>query len=286
MNIVLIFHNKNRIIYYNLLNKYKIKLIWDFMNLINKNEIFLLEEIVKRNFSSKYKDSVLGIFWSVLKPLLLMIILTIVFSAFFKGMVENYPVYLLSGRCIFDFFSGAIGVSTVAIRTNKNILQKTPAPKYIFILGSVISEFLNFIITLIILLGVMVVTKNPFYLTIMPLSIIPIISLLIMIVGISLMLAIICTYYADIEYLWGVVSFMIMYASAIFYPMDIIPPIYLQFLSLNPVYWIIEQFRDFIAYGVIPNTMNMVNSLLLSVIILIIGIIIYKKYEKKVTLKL
>lgn len=256
------------------------------MNFIKKNELFLLEEIIKKNFASKYKDSVLGIAWSILKPLLIMILLTIIFSTIFKGMVENYPVYLLSGRCIYDFFSASINVSMLAIKANKGILQKTAAPKYIFILGGVISEFLNFIITLILLIGVMIVTNNPFYFSMIPLSIIPITSLLIMILGLSFAFAIICVYYSDIMHLWNVLNMFIMYASAIFYPIDIIPEPYVSYLKLNPILWIIEQFRDFFIYGIFPNIMNIINSLLLSTIILVIGIIIFKKFESKVTLKL
>lgn len=255
------------------------------MNIINKNDIFLLEEIVKRNFASKYKGSIIGIFWSVLKPLLMMVILTIVFSTLFTNMIDNYPVYLLSGRCMYDFFTGSIGVSMMAIKGNKNIFQKNSAPKHIFIIGSIISEFINFIITVTILIGVMIVTKSPFYFNIMPFSIIPIISALIMITGISLMLSIMCVYYTDVQHLWGVVTLIIMYSSAIFYPMEVIPEPYHQYLILNPVFWFIDQFRDFIYLGTIPNLLNIFNSILLSIIILLFGIIIFKKYEKKVVMR-
>lgn len=256
------------------------------MILMNKKELFLLEEIVKKNFASKYKDSVLGILWSVLKPLLIMIILTIIFSTLFNRMVENYPVFLLSGRCIYDFFNGSVSVSMMAIKGNKNILHRTPSPKYIFVLGGIISEFINFIISLFILIGVMIVTGNPFYFTIMPFSIIPIISLLMMVFGLGLIFSIICVYYTDIKHLWGVLSMTLMYASAIFYPIEIIPEGYRQYLMLNPLIWIIDQFRDFMTYGMIPNHLNVFNSLIISTIILVIGIIIFKKYEKITTLKL
>lgn len=256
------------------------------MILMNKKELFLLEEIIKKNFASKYKDSVLGIVWSILKPLLIMILLTIIFSTIFDRMIENYAVFLLSGRCIYDFFNGAIGTAMMAIKGNKNILNKTPTPKYIFVLGSVISEFLNFIITIIILIGVMIVTSNPFYITVMPISIIPIISLMMMVLGLSFILSIVCVYYTDIKHLWGVFSMALMYASAIFYPMEIIPNGYRQYMMLNPLFWIIDQFRDLFTLGVLPNILNILNSLTLSSIILIIGIIIFKKYEKKTTLKL
>ena len=78
------------------------------MNLIKKQDFFLLEEVIRKNFSSKYKDSILGIFWSVLNPLLSVIVLTIVFSTLLGRGIENYPVYLLSGRCVFGYFAGTV----------------------------------------------------------------------------------------------------------------------------------------------------------------------------------
>ena len=256
------------------------------MKLLNQNELFLLEELIKKNFASKYKDSVLGIFWSILRPLLMMILLTIVFSTFFKGFVENYPVYLLSGRCVYDFFTGAIGIGMLAIKGNKGIIMKTSAPKYIYILAGILSEFLNFIISIIILFGVMIVTGASFHFIVMPLSIIPIISVILMITGISFILAIVCVYYTDIKHLWGVITMMLMYASAIFYPIEIVPEFYRQYMILNPLFWIIDQFRSLIVFGQIPNLHYIVNSLLISLIIFTLGIIIYKKYEKRTTLRL
>jgi len=78
---------------------------------------------------------------------------------------------------------------------------------------------------------------------------------------------------------------MVMYGCAIFYPMDIIPEPFHSVMILNPMFWIIDQFRDFVVYGAIPDLLNIVNSLLISVIVLLLGIIIFKKYEKKVTMK-
>lgn len=252
--------------------------------MINKEKFFLLEEIVKRNFAAKYKDSYLGILWSVIKPLLIMILLTIIFATLFGRRVDNYPIYFLSGKCIYDFFNAATTLSMNTLKHNKNILKTTPAPKYIFLLGSVLSEFLNFIITLIILIAVMIVTHAPFHSTII-LSFIPIISLLIMITGIGLILSILRMYYNDIEHLWSVAILMGMYASAIFYPMDIIPEPYHSYMILNPIFWIIDQFRSIAIYGTIPNLLYLLNSFLLSLILLIFGIIIFRKFENKITMK-
>lgn len=255
------------------------------MNLINNNTLFLLEEIIKKNFAAKYKGSVLGILWSVLRPLLIMILLTIIFSTLFGNKIDNYPVYLLSGKCIFDFFSSATNVSMRSLKGNSNILKRTSAPKFVFTLGAVISEFINFIITLIILVGVMIVTKAPFYFVTSIIAVIPIISLIFMILGTGLILAVLCVYFSDIQHLWGVITYMLMYASAIFYPMDIIPEPFHQYMILNPIFWVIDQFRLLVLWGTIPSRMNMINLVLLSAIIFVLGLIVFKKYEKKLTLK-
>lgn len=252
------------------------------MNITNKNNFFLLQEIIKKNFTSKYKDSSLGILWSILRPLLFMIVFTIIFSTLFGRNIENYPVYFLSARCLLDFFNGGIRSAMNSIKGNKNILMKTAAPKHVFVLGSIISEFINFIITLIILLGVMIVTKAPFYFDTIPLSIIPIISLIMMICGIGLIVSILCVYYSDIQHLWDVIALLIMYASAVFYPMEIIPEPYHQYMILNPVFWIIDQFRHFMIWGSIPSTLNVINSIILSSIILIMGIIIFQTFKDKI----
>lgn len=255
------------------------------MNLIKKNDLFLLEEIVKKNFSSKYKESVLGVMWTILSPLLMMALFTIIFSTLFGRTIDNFAVYFLSGWCLFQFFNASISGSMNALKGNKAILQRTPAPKYIFVLGAILSEFLNYLIMLILLVIIMFITHATFHFPIIFCSIIPIILLFIMNVGLGLMLSIACVYYTDIRHLWTVMSMMFMYASAIFYPMEIIPEPFRGYMMLNPLYWAINQFRCFAYQGIAPNGLNLINFLLLSLIILICGIIIFKKYEDKVVTK-
>ena len=255
------------------------------MRLFKKNEFFLLSEVVKRNFSAKYKDSTLGILWSVLQPLFTMIILTIVFSTLFSKRIYNYPVYLLSGKAIYTFFTGACSACMYSIRGNQSILLKTAAPKHIFIIGGVISEFFNFIIEIGLLIIIMIVTKAPFFFNTMPLSIIPIISAFILSLGVGLVLSICQVYYTDTAYLWKVVTQLLFYGCAIFYPMDLIPEPFHQYMILNPVYWLVYQFRSFYIYGTIPDLLNIVNSLLVSTIVLVIGLIVFKKYKNKIAMK-
>lgn len=253
---------------------------------VNKNNLFLLDQIVRKNFASKYKGSIIGVFWSFLRPLFIMIILTIIFSSMFSMNIENYPVYFMSGRGIYDFFSAGVGVTMMSLSGNKNILKKTPVPKHIFILGGVISELINYLITLIIFLGVMFVTNAEFHIGTMLLSVIPIFSLIMLISGIGFILSILSVYYMDIQHLWVVINTGLMYACAIFYPIEVIPESFRRYVILNPLFWIIDQFRCLMVYGTIPDLLNIVNTLLISAIILILGIIVFKKFEKKVTMKL
>lgn len=255
------------------------------MILFKRNEFFLLGELVKKNFIFKYKDSALGIIWTILSPLLMMAIFTIVFSALFSNNIGNYPIYFLSGWCIFQFFNTAIGSSMNSLKRNKNILQTTSAPKYVFILASVISEFLNFLIMMLLLVLIMAITQFQFHWATMFFAFIPILSLFIMLTGIGLIVSIACVYYTDILHLWSVLSLMFMYSSAIFYPMDIIPEPFHKYMCLNPLYWAINQFRGFVYTGIIPDALSLVNFMLLSLIILVFGIIIFKKYENAIALK-
>lgn len=255
-----------------------------YMNFLSKNSLFLLEELIKKNFSVRYKDSYLGILWSVISPLLTMIILTIVFSTIFDRAIENYPVYLLSGRMIYSYFSGTCGSSMSVLRANTNILLQKNVPKYIFILATLISEFIDYFISLGLLLVVMLVTGVQFHYTII-FSIIPVISMVIMTAGVSLMLSVFAVHYRDVAYLWGAFTQLLMYASAIFYPISIVPEPFYDFVILNPLLWIIDQFRSLFVYGMIPDLLNIINSYLISIILLIIGIIIFKKYEKRITMQ-
>jgi lipopolysaccharide transport system permease protein len=249
------------------------------------SENFLLKQLIKKNFISKYKDSIIGIFWSFLNPLLTMILLTAIFSTIFSGNINNYPVYFLTGRCIFDFFNFGTKSAMDSLKTNKNILNKVFVNRYIFPISSVSSEFLNFLISLIILVLVMFFTNSHFYFSSI-FVVIPILSLVLLITGVGLILSIIRSYFTDIKYLYNVFTMLLMYASALFYPIEIIPVPIRQYIELNPIYLIIDQFRDFLMYGNMVGITDIINIFLFSLIVLIIGIAVFKKYQKKITLEL
>lgn len=244
---------------------------------------FLLKELVKRDVSGKYKDSTLGIFWSFLNPLLSMIVLTMVFSLIFSGSIANFPVYLLSGKLLFDLFSSATTGAMNSIKDNFEIIKKIYVPKYMFAVGIICSEFINFLISLIVLVSVMIVTKAPFYFSLIY-SPIPVFFLMILTFGVGLILATATTFFTDIKYLYGVLVMLLSFMTPLFYPIDIIPQQFLFAYKLNPLYAAVTTFRDTILGGTFPATGPLVYLIITSILSLIIGIVLFYKYQDKFVL--
>ena len=246
---------------------------------------FLLKELVKKDLTSKYKDSVLGILWSFFNPLLIMLVFTAIFSMLFGRSIENYPVYFLSGRIIFDFYNAGTKGAMRSIKRNQNLIKKIYVPKYMFSVSTICYEFINFLISFVILFGVMIITGASFHWTII-VSIIPMFFLLCLVFGVGLILAVCNTYFTDVGHLYNVFTLLLMYSSALFYPMEIVPPLVQRIFTLNPVYSAISCFRECISYGILPNMSTLLYLAVFSLTTLGIGIVLFKIYEKKLVLEL
>ena len=184
---------------------------------------YLLSQLVIKEIKLKYRRSYLGIVWTLIEPLLTMIVLTMVFSAFLGKDGEAggmpFPVYILAGRLLYSFFSGATKGAMKSIRANAAMIKKVYVPKYMYPLASILSNFIIFAISLIVLFGVAAVMKVKPNLWMFA-AIIPIIELLFICIGSGLLLSIMAVFFRDLEYLWGVALMLIMYTCAIFYEAD------------------------------------------------------------------
>lgn len=246
---------------------------------------FLLKELVKRDFTAKYKDSFLGVIWSFLNPLLVMLVFTAVFSVLFARTIENYPVYLLAGRLVYDFYNNGSRGAMNSIKGNAAILKKVYIPKYMFSVSKITYEFINFLISFVILFGVMLITGADFHWTTI-FAVIPIFLLVCLVFGVGLILAVFNTYFTDVGYLYNVFTILLMYASALFYPIEIVPAAIQKIFTLNPVYSAITCFRECVVYGVFPNVSTLMYLAAFSISSLLIGILIYNLYERKLALEL
>lgn len=242
---------------------------------------FLLSELVIKEIKLKYRRSYLGILWTLIEPLLTMIVLTIVFSSFRGNGDRTFPIFILSGRLLYSYFSNSTKSAMKSIRTNSQMIKKVYVPKYIYPLASIISQYITFLISLIVLVGVAI------YLQIKPTvyivqAIVPLVVLFIMVLGIGLILATLAVFFRDMEYLWGVILMLIMYCSAIFYnPATVMASGNGWILKYNPLYSIILNFRNTVIYGKALEMDALLYSVGFSVVTLLIGIwLFYKKQDQ------
>lgn len=241
----------------------------------------LLFELIKKDLKVKYKRSILGVFWSILNPLLMMVVMSIVFSYLFRFEIKNYPVYILSGIIFWNFFSTSTNLSSFSLISNASLLKKVYFPRAILVISVVLSQFINLLYALIPLVFIMIIFKTPVNLSII-FIIFPLLFLLLFTIGISLILSILSAYFTDIGYIYQIILLAWMYLTPIFYPASIVPDKYKIFLLINPIYHILTNIREIIYYGTLPTMNSLFISLILSLFFFIFGLWFFKMNENKV----
>lgn len=251
--------------------------ILKYLNVLIKYS-WLLQELIIRDLKIKYRRSVLGYFWSILNPLMMMAIITIVFSNVFRFDIPNYPVYLLAGQLIYTFFSESTNMAMNSILWGASLIKKIYLPKYIFPLSRVLSCFVTMLFSIIALFLVMLITDVEFHITLllMPFAFL---SVLVFCIGIGLILSVLVVFFRDFQHLYGVLLTGLGYLTPIFYPISILPEWLRDFMVLNPLYSFINFFRKIAIYGQWPSAEEYVICMFFSVGSLIIGLYIFKKYQ-------
>ncbi len=244
----------------------------------------LLKELVNRDIKIKYRGSVLGILWSVLNPLGMMIIMSIVFSHVFRGNIENFPVYLMCGQIIFNFYNEASTVAMGSILGNAALIRKVYVPKYLFPMSKVCSCFVNLLTSFIALLLVIVFTGTKLTWSAL-LIVIPIFYIFLFSLGMGLLLSALVVEFRDLIHLYGVLLTAWMYLTPIFYPVDILPVWVRTIVELNPLTNIIMILRELIMYGTLPGMMLHVKCIISCLIVLAVGVVVFHKQQDTFILK-
>ena len=252
---------------------------------VYEHYMFLLKQLVARDFKTKYKRSSLGMAWSFVNPLLTMSVQYVVFSTLFKTDIPNYPVYLLSGIVFFNFFNEAVTIGMTAITGNATLIKKVYMPKYIYPVSKVISSSVNFLCALVPLFLVMLITKTPFKAS-MFLLVFDILCLLAFIIGLVLLLATAMTFFQDTQFLWGIACMMWQYMTPIFYPETIIPKNLLPYYRLNPLYQFVSFARTCIIDGISPAPGAYFMCLASAIVMLLLGVVVFRKQQNKFVLYL
>lgn len=239
---------------------------------------FLLSQLVKKGIKLKYRRSYLGIIWSLLEPLLTMAVLTIVFGTLYGNTDKTFPVYILTGRLLYSYYSTSSKAALRSVRVNAAMFKKVYVPKYLYPLASVLYTYIIFLISLIVLgiVSAILGVYPTIYILQAPVALL---LILILAYGTGMILATIGVFFRDIEYLWSVVLMIIMYTCAIFYyPARLLKSGWAWILKYNPLYCIIDIFRSAI-FGEMMNMHYFMYAAGFSVVCLAIGLGLFKKYQ-------
>lgn len=241
---------------------------------------FLFEELVKRDFKKKYKRTALGMGWSILSPLLQLLVMTLVFTKFFGNSTPHYVIYIFCGNLIFSFFSDATKGGMTTIIGNASIFTKVNVPKYLFLLSRNVQALINFALILAVFFLFVAIDGLAFTWKFI-LLLYPILCLIVFNIGIGMILSALFVFFRDMQYLYDVFTMLLMYMSAIFYTIDRYSYAVQCAFLLNPVYLFIRYFRKIVIESTIPTPQFHLLMLADALIALGIGCFIYKKYNTK-----
>ena len=241
----------------------------------------LIKELVKRDLKVKYRRSFLGYLWSLLNPLLMMTVMTLVFSNFFRYQIPegNYPLYLICGQTLFTFFNESTNLSMYSIINNAPLIKKVYVPKFIFPISKVFSSFVTTSFSLLAILIVMPfchVRFTPYLL----LFWVPLIFLFLFACGMGMVLSALSVYFRDITHLYSVFTLLLMYATPIFYPISIVPEKFKIIIQLNPLFNYIQFFRDVVIYGTLPSFGIFMACVVSSLVMFGLGVLVFHKLQK------
>lgn len=211
----------------------------------------LLDELIIRDLKLKYRRSFLGYVWSLLNPLLMMAVMSMVFSYMFRFDIPNYPLYLICGQTLWSFFNESTSVAMHSVIANSSLIRKVYIPKYIFPVSRVVSSFVTMSFSLVAILIVMVFTGVRVTPSVL-LFPYPLITMLVFCAGLGMALSALAVYFRDIVHLYSVLTLIWMYVTPIFYPITALPEMVAKLLQLNPIYHYISFFRELVLYGTIP----------------------------------
>ncbi len=241
----------------------------------------LLRNLVARDLKVRYKRSALGVLWTMLNPLLLMIIFTVVFSHILRAQVEHFTVYFLSAFVVWNFFAQATSWSTGCLVSYGPLIKKIYVPKAIFVIATVLAGTVNLVISLVPLAIIMAVVGHPFTMTLLFLPV-PIFLVTVFSLGLSLALAPLCLMFADIVQIYQAVLTAWMYLTPIIYPLNALPGGYRTAILANPMTHFVEAFRTPIYQGTIPSAHVLITATVAAFGTLVIGWALFEHYSDRV----
>jgi len=248
----------------------------------------LLVTMAMKELKLQYRNSVLGFFWSLLNPLLMMLIFTFVFANVFKFNIKDFPIFILCGLFPWNFFNGSLVGATGSIVANSNLIKKVYFPREILPLASVLANLINFLLSIVVLFLFLIVYGHNFYVFI-PLLLVIIFIETILIAGAALLLSSLNVYYRDIQYIVGVGLLAIFYATPVIYQLSMVEksslmmrrPYLMYIYKLNPMVWMITVYRELLYENRWPTLKMFLYAITGAVILLIIGYTVFHRLQPR-----
>lgn len=261
---------------------------------VRSNELWLFRELIRnlviRDLKIRYKNSVLGVVWSLLNPLLMMLVFTAVFTVMRGQAIDNFPVFVLVGLLPWQFFTGSVSAATSSIVGNAHLINKIYFPREILIIASVLSNLVNFLLAMLVLIPILILFDITFTAWILLLPLMILIQL-IFTLGIGFIVATFNVFYRDVQMIMEVVLLAGFFLTPIFYSLDILPRSYVLFgvnldvwrltYYLNPMASVIANYRVIIFDGVSPAFDFLIRTLATSFGFLLVGLIVFYRYHTR-----
>lgn len=245
---------------------------------------YLLANLISRDLKVKYRRSALGVLWSFLNPIFMMLILNAVFSRLFGNPIENFPLYLISGQIMFGFFTEGTNGALMSVVASSALVKKVYVPKYIFVFEKVLFAFVNLAFSLVAILAMLFMFRIPFSWT-MLLFPVPLLTMLVFVLGMGLILATLCVFFRDIQHLYTVITMAWMYLTPIFYSIERNESFRVgitgNIIRFNPLTNYITYFRDVVIYGRIPTNEIQILCFAYAFGFLLIGLLMFRFSQDK-----
>ncbi len=242
---------------------------------------FTISSLVSKDFKLKYRRSILGVAWSVLNPLLMMCVLAAVFTNVLKfGDVANFPMYLILGNVLFALMSDSTSTAMTSILESAPLIKKIKISKMIFPIEKVLFQLVNFAISLIAVVIVMVFFRIAPTVNLLALPLL-LVYMLLFCSGLGMLLSALAVFFRDICHFWSVIITAWTYATPLFYPVSLLPDWMQAAEAFNPMYHYVSYFRDIAMYNTLPGVQENLVCLGIAAITFAVGFLVFRKTEKK-----
>lgn len=248
----------------------------------------VIQNFVWTSLGVRYRRSVFGYLWSVMSPVAKYAIMGLVFSIIGRFDLENYFGFMFIGSVFFGFVSTVIGQATIAFIANEQYIKKIYIPKLVFIMNVVLNELVNFVLILLSITGLLLVmgeAKVSIAWTILPLAILITLFLLI---GVASLVAVATTWFRDLQHLVDIFFQALFFATPIFYPLSVLAShkVFFFLVQLNPLTYYVSLFREPLVYGVFPELTAVAGCLIGSILVMLAGLLILKKFNNRIVFQL